>query len=455
MKVLRTLVEFGPLSPAETRVLAEAQDGEIVKIGDGLVPPADAGPELTVRAAFLRYILLGGCGEAQKLGFRLHEKGLRLAGASIRGTLDLQSCSVPCDIAFRFCRFSDVPNFAWARIDNLYLNGSVLPGVMADWIVVRGAVVLDSVLVNGEVRLQGAKLGGRLDCDNALISNPGKSALMLGRAQVGAVFMLRGKARIDGMLNMTDSEFRSLADEEACWPAAGNLNLARCQYDGFVFNAPVSARARLRWLGLQDAGKFGVDFWPQPYEVCARLLREMGHADEARAILIEKERLLRRSVRRRKPAPWRQLSWLRDALLGITIRYGHKPMTAVVWLIGFWIFGSVLFGLAYSSGAFKPDLSSTSQSSAWTRCADVMEDSQLGCFLHQPEAEGYPRFNAAIYAVDTLVPVVSMNMKGNWGPDESLPIGRVAQAYLWIQILVGWALTFLTVAGFSGLVKSK
>ncbi|MBI2718055.1 MAG: hypothetical protein HYX36_04730 [Rhizobiales bacterium] len=215
------------------------------------------------------------------------------------------------------------------------------------------------------------------------------------------------------------------------------------------------AKARLRWLGLQDTGKSGGEFWPQTYEICARVLREMGRPDEARNILIEKECLLRQTERNRTPAPRRQLKWLRDRLLGATIRYGHAPMQAIVWLADFWIFGSLIFGLAYSNGAIKPTPATSLPLAAWKQCSDVAGESRGDCFLRQPDAVDFPRFNSAVFAIDTLVPAVSMNMRGNWTPDESKPIGRVVQIYLWIQVLVGWALTFLTVAGFSGLVKFK
>ena len=70
------------------------------------------------------------------------------------------------------------------------------------------------------------------------------------------------------------------------------------------------------------------------------------------------------------------------------------------------------------------------------------------------EAASYPRFNSLVYSADTLLPIVSLEMQGFWIPDERTTRGQVARVYLWVHIAVGWALSLLAVAGFSGLVKS-
>ncbi len=73
----------------------------------------------------------------------------------------------------------------------------------------------------------------------------------------------------------------------------------------------------------------------------------------------------------------------------------------------------------------------------------------------QPEARSYPRFNAIAYSLDTLLPVVNVEMQEYWIPDETKePHGLFARIYLWLHIGVGWALSLLAVAGFTGLVKS-
>ncbi|RBI86612.1 hypothetical protein DRV85_04055 [Rhodosalinus halophilus] len=81
--------------------------------------------------------------------------------------------------------------------------------------------------------------------------------------------------------------------------------------------------------------------------------------------------------------------------------------------------------------------------------------SQLACFRAQPEAQGYPAFNALVYSADTLLPIVEMEMQDFWLPDDSHPYGAVARVYLWVHIALGWAFSILAVAGFTGLIRTE
>ena len=442
--------------------------------GQGALPPAGEAPaELRIRAGFIRHLIRGTLDAPHTPQPRPHEKGLRIAGAAIDGCLDLHGCRVDFDLSFRNCHFSRPLVFDSATVEGLRLNGSVLPGLRAESFVARGAVSLDGVQASGEVRFVGAKIGGALDCDNLRVSNPGRSALSLMRAEVGGALFLRGTAAIDGTMNLVAARFRAIVNAAECWPKRGDLNLCGCVYDSFLVSAPVSAAARLRWLRLQHPSDGASAFSPQPFEQCARVLRTMGHPEDARVILIEKERLLRRAERQRARPPLRQVLWLKDCLLGGTIRYGHAPILALAWLLGFWILGMAVYGFAYEQRAFRPHISLLRRPE-WVTCAGTPSqswnaasfregtvgralpgESQLDCFLRQPEAHTYPRFNAVVYALDTLLPVVSLQMDDYWSPDHAKRWGYGVQIYQWFQIMIGWALTFLTVSGFSGLVKSK
>ncbi|MCB1330698.1 MAG: hypothetical protein KDK28_15240, partial [Maritimibacter sp.] len=95
----------------------------------------------------------------------------------------------------------------------------------------------------------------------------------------------------------------------------------------------------------------------------------------------------------------------------------------------------------------------------WVDCAPGRDlntgTSQLACFLDQPEAKSYPAFSPLIYSADTLLPIVDLEMQGYWIPDDQLePWGAMGRYYLWFQIFMGWALSLLAVAGFSGLIRT-
>ena len=559
-----SVADFQPLLAAEAKVVAGLGSGDFARIGNGLCPEVND-PARTVRAELLRLLILGGGGD-----LHLHEKGLRVSGAEVTGILDLEGCRIPSDIALTDCRFDASPVLRSAIIDNLFLDGSTLPGLQADRLEARGALSICGATVTGEIRLRGARIGGNieadgatitssdgiaidadglearggfllrgasvrgginisgvrlggdvnavggrierpgevalngdgiaargdmalrgasitgevrlrgahfggdLDCTSATLAQPGGNALSLNRARIDGAFFLRQGASIHGTLDLTATAIGAIYDEKACWPQKGDLRLNRCQYGAFI-GGPIDAASRLGWLARQVSERWGEDFWPQPYEQLSTVFREMGHDEEARAVLITKERLQRRARRARARNPLlRAVLAVNDGVLGVTLRYGRQPLLALVWLILFWGIGVVVFALAEQSSALKPNSPVVLRSLEWTMCALWQTDSrympstgqvmsgrattgqsQLSCFLSQPEASSYPEFNPWMYSLDTLLPVMEIGQKLYWRPDPSQPTGSFTLNYYYFLSVIGWALSLLAVAGFSGLVKSK
>ena len=152
----------------------------------------------------------------------------------------------------------------------------------------RGATIV------GETRLLGARFGGDIDCTSATLSQPGGYALRLNRAIVDGAFFLRQGASVEGTLDLTATSIGAIDDEQSSWPKSGDLLLNRCQYGAFIGGA-VNAASRLDWLSRQTPERWSAD----PYEQLSTVLREMGHDEDARAVLITKERLQRRARRAR------------------------------------------------------------------------------------------------------------------------------------------------------------
>jgi len=558
-----TLSEFAPLSPAEERIVADLSHGEFDRLGDGLVPP-EPSPERLIRGELLRFVILGG-DEAN----RPHEKGIRVSGGWISGVLDLEGCRIPRDVRLKDCVIEVVPNLRSAIIDNLFLDGSVVPGLQADRLEARGGIYLRASNVNGEISLSSARLNGWLECDGATIENaehwaivadglsargvhlrgaklrggvdlagarlgasldltgatisraegvavsadrldaggsvivrgaaiegetrligariggdldatgakltrPGDVAFNCNRAVIRGGFFLCDGARVEGVLDMTAASIDTIHDEEACWPAKGDLMLNRCLYDAFIAG-PVDAPSRLNWLARQEPARWGEDFWPQPFEQLAHVFREMGHDEDSRTILIEKERLQRQARRQRTTnALWRNMLALKDWILGVTVGYGRQPLRSFGWLFVFWLLGVAIFGFANSQAALKPNSPVVLRSPEWTTCGLTRDQqhfmpateqwvsgraekgqSQLDCFRSQLEASSFPPFNAWMYSLDTLFPVLEIGQKEFWRPDPAKRWGYPVMAYFYFQAVVGWALSLLAIAGFSGLVKSK
>ena len=449
-----------PQTPAEKTLLAGLPSGAAVTVGTGQRPdpamPPD--PAVQIRATFLRALLVAG-------GKR-HAKGLQLAGAHITGVLDLQSCRLHHDLVLTDCHFDEAPIFRDCRLDNIMLDRSCLPGMQADRLRAEGSVYLIDVIAKGEICMSGARLGGDLDCTGALLTagETGR-ALTISRTWIDGVFFLRGKTRINGILDMEAARMGSMIDAKTCWSHDAGIVLNRCRYGGFAGAAPVDAPARIGWLGRESLAEGETDFRPQPWEECARVLAKMGHGPAARAILIEKEKRQRKA---RRAALRKELLFedadaraVTDRLLGATIAYGHKPLRTLWWLLGLWLLGAGLFQLAHDHGAIKPTSPAVLSSATWADCgaqaAYKGHGTQLACYRAQPRGRSYPGFNAFVYSADTLIPLVSLDMQRFWIPDAAAPSnwGWGARAFMWLQILAGWGLSLLTVAGFSGLIKSE
>ncbi|WP_374425643.1 hypothetical protein [Paracoccus sp. (in: a-proteobacteria)] len=366
----------------------------------------------------------------------------------------------------------------------------------ADRLEVTGSVFLNNLEAAGEIRLPGAKLGGNLACDGAKMNATG-SALSAQGADIAGSWFWRDGAQSRGAIDLTAAQIGTICDDPTCWPA--EVLLHRCRYGAFTGKG-VSGRERIDWLSRMKPREHGHDFWPHPYEECARALREAGHGTDAREVLIEKERLQRKARRRalrkelqsaralrdrsarsegfapnadRVVSAWFRLNIARiwDWTLGKSVDYGRRPGKAALWLACLWLLGAFMFARAAGFGEIKPNLPQIQRAPEWIACSAEQgttvanttpaiagkarpDETQLDCFLRQPEAAAYPRFNPLIYSADTLLPIVSLEMQSYWIPDDRKPIGNTARLYLWLHIFAGWGLTLLAVAGFSGLIKT-
>lgn len=558
------LARFGTLSPAEIALLDGLGNGSLDLLGPGGLPDVEDDTR-RVRAELIRYLLLGGPDAP-----RMHEKGLRLAGAWVVGALDLEGCRVPRDIGLLDCRFESTPVLLSAIIDTLSFDGSDLPGLIADRLDARGDLLFRAATIHGPIQLRGARVGGDLVFDGATLDSPrghvlraerisvrggalfrGASvrggiavpggriggdldligmtiestdapaikadstqidgdvtlrlatvagavsivtsriggdidltgatiraldpvAIDLGRTSVAGAFFLRDGAKVTGTLSLNGATLGAIVDEPASWPARGDLRLNRCLYGAFL-DSVVSARERLDWLARQTPGRWGEDFWPQPYEQLAVVLGEMGHDEDKRRVLIEKEKLARRARRNRAGSPvMRLILRVRDGLMAVTIGYGRMPLLVLLWIVLLWGAGAGLYAHLDRESAMRPNSPVILRSPEWVLCAAPQNgaaflpslgaeraglaepgEAQLPCYRRQPEASAYPKFNAAMLSADALVPGSGSGQSAYWSPDTRKPAGYWGKWFMYFQSIAGLALGLLAVAGFSGIVKSN
>ena len=371
-------------------------------------------------------------------GFKA-EGEVRLLGATIGGDLD-------CD-------------------NGQFINKEGIT-LYADGLKVKDSVHLrNGFMSEGEVRLIGATIGGNLECDDGQFINSKAGTLTMDKLKVERSVYLRNGfhaegrvslhgAMIDGSfvwagvispedvtLDLRSARIGVLMEDLDSWPESGRLLLNGLVYDEIGDGAPTDAKSRIDWLCRQPS------FQPQPYEQLAEVLRKSGHDNDAKQILIAKNKDRARLAQ----LTWSEKCWYH--FFGKLIGYGYRPWRAFWFILGFVALGWGLFGIGFR--------------------ADVMTPTKEGAYVsvagseRWKASEDYPKFNALVYSLDVFVPLIDLHQGKYWLPNAnqdgvlrisekfSLPIsGGVLRGYLWFHIIVGWVLTTLLVVGLTGLIRT-
>ncbi len=252
----RSLADFSPLSAAETKIRDAAAVGEMAKIGE--TRPDAASDEHTVRAAFLRFLALGGDDQAP-----VHEKGLQVRGAWISGMLDLSYAEIAGALVLTECHFKEMPELLDTSIKGLFsLAGSAVPGLLADRLICSSSVFLRQGLTSsGEIRLVGAKIGGNLDCTRGEFENQNGTALNADRITVGGDVFMRHKFRAEGTVRLPDAKIGGnlqCTDGNFAKPDGMALVADRATVAGSVFmDGTFEAKGEVRLLGAKIGGNLG------------------------------------------------------------------------------------------------------------------------------------------------------------------------------------------------------
>ncbi len=442
------------------------------------------GSDRTVRAEIVAWLL----SDPNASRF-VHPSGLALAGARITGRLDLSYATVDKPLTLIRCYVPEGFNLLSAHLQDITVRRSRTGMVFGNNAIVHG----DASFMLGDfgpVSFMRARIDGTLDFTGARILNAGEDSVNLVEANVagdvlfhdgfttdGIVFArlakighdlsfhgveFRGdgeldaeRAVIDGtfywvevkhtpktVLDLEDARAGAIWDDEASWPAPGNLNV-----NGFVYTdiagGPSDGTSRLRWLSLQAQ-----EYRPQPFRQLAKVLSEMGRDDGAIQVRIAKEIAQRRFGHESLP----QRAW--SVMMQVTIGFGYVPLRALWWIAGFVGLGTILFGWGYRMRIITPT-----------------EEAAYREFVASGEAPPhYPVFNPLVYSLENFLPVVELHQDKYWRPnprhrvsgrttrsgeprDPSAMPSRLLRWYLWLHILAGWTITPLLFAGLSGLVR--
>lgn len=439
-------------SETEQRLWRAFRRGERVDLRTG-DPAADdpshasRWPEArTVRATVVERLLLNGPGPEPG-----HSCKLDLLGARTSGEVDLSAARVECPVKLMHCSFGDRLLLDYAEVGWLNLDGSHLRGIDAEglriglWFGMRGAQVLGEVwlhdarisggadlsgsslhgspglalmgkqmVVEGDLRLRGirttgtlhlarSRVSGSVDLTGARLTARGEDALDLEDLQARRVVLGLLPAS-HGRILLRGSITSSLAADPGAWPAGCPTVLEGATFDALEPVASCPATERMRWLRLHVP-----EVSPPVYEQVAASYRRAGQEQQARLVLMHKERLRYRAM-----GPVGRL-WGR--LLDRTVGFGHKPSRAFVPLAALLVLGTMYFRAAGPPGRAK-----TGEGPAW---------------------------DPFIYVLDLVVPIVNLGHDTAWDP------AGWAKAVALTLVMSGWVLATAIAAGATRILNRQ
>jgi hypothetical protein len=272
------------LTEPERRVLEATKTGAIVNLGTGnpdLDDPAEGhnwGAERQVRAEVL-YELLGDLRDCKP-------HAIKLTGARITGSLDLQAVSMACPLTLCRCFFEEAVNLNEAQALALRLPECHLSTITARQLSIRGDLDLNGGSI-GEVDLSGAHIGGILNLVGTCLSNddgPALSAnsLTVEQGMYCEDFIAEGEvylsgAHIKGVLSFVGASLHNpsyRADPKARALSADELTVDRAMHCRSGFHA----EGEVRMLNARIGGELSF--------TDANLTNPAGFALQAQAIQV-------------------------------------------------------------------------------------------------------------------------------------------------------------------------
>ncbi|MEU5592166.1 oxidoreductase [Streptomyces sp. NPDC020298] len=252
----------------------------------------------------------------------------------------------------------------------------------------------------GGVRLDDGRFGDAVDLERARFAFTDDQELSLRRVQTPELRFL-GERPQRGKVVLSGARVVTLVDRAASWPGPGSLHMGGFTYESLVPQGPFPLTERLDWVAAATA-----EYNPEPYERLAAVLRGAGEDEDAREVLLAKQR------RRRETLPLGAKLW--GYAQDWTVAYGYRPGRAAVWMAVLWAAGTLAF--AHAS--------------------------------HPPmNSGGHPAWSPALFALDLLLPVIDLGQVGQW---------QLRGGWQWLAaalVMLGWVLATTVAAGATRLLR--
>ncbi|GAB2713479.1 membrane-associated oxidoreductase [Streptomyces bullii] len=488
-------MEIDELTAAERRMWRAFARGAFVDFRE--TPDEDAadgacwGPERTVRAEVVRTLLLNGPQQDGEVA------SLDLAGARVTGFLDLQHATVDHPVRLRHCHFDDAPRLYAARLRELNLSESVLPGLVAHAMRVDGVLRMTRSRFRGPVRLGGVEITGSLYMESAEVAAPDSAepVLQLNQAALGADLWAPGLrthgqtrlsgASIAGSVRLSEARLANpglpAVDAEVLG-VEGDVVLRQADVRGWIGlrGARITGRLDLSYARLSHRGD-GAALRMSSATVGELWLRRGGPVDGAlnlrraqlEVLFLEPETVPDRvdlngltytTLAPHEPAERRLPMLDRDS--DGYVPHAYEQLTAAYRRIGDdhaarlvqlakqrrhrrtlpWygrLWGHVQD--ATVGYGFRP-----LRAAGWL--LSLLATGSVAYALHHPaplKADEAPPFNPVFYTLDLLLPVISFGQEPAYAPKGWY------QALAYALVLTGWILATTVVAGVSRTVNRQ
>lgn len=252
----------GHLSEAEKRLLHAVQRGELAICGPNRVDGDPANDPATVdnwgSEREIRADIIGWLCTDEEASKRVTHPGVQAYGAKITGRLDLSFATVPFRLSLNRCHLTDNCYLRYVRVPYLSLSGTSTQSVDAAGADIGGNLVLGlGFSAHGEVRLQGAQIGGALDCGDGSFKNSGGYALNANRAEIKGTVFLKN-ASTEGEVNLTLAHVGSNLECDGAHfrnPSDWALAAEGAEIKGSVRLRDVFAEGEVNLLGSQIGGE--------------------------------------------------------------------------------------------------------------------------------------------------------------------------------------------------------
>ena len=428
-----------------------------------------------------------------------HLPGLFAQGMKVEGSVRLLRAKVKGTVVLTGAKIGGQVACVGATLD-----GQGAMALNAQGVETGEGLFLNGVTATGTVDVAGAKIGGQFECvcmqlaSTKFIKQQETNAISeesrlgfedwesnaLNAQGMRAEMLIWRKVRVKGGTVALPGAKVGVLVDDGHWPTGEDaLNLHGFVYDRISGDtAPVSAEGRRVWL---EAGSvWDGRFYPQPYTQLARVLREMGHAGEARTVACwREERLLDQRRREIEGAPrskadvahrgiwrglWARLIGLWSFVLRIVAGYGFKPWRAAFCLAALWVIAAGLAGLVWREGSFAPNSDVILTSAGWEAAlaadcfppGDAAPDcirNPAGDWSNDP-ARGmdWDSFSALGYGIDLVVPVLDLGQTSAWAPSKDRGLaGWWLWWGRWVLQGAGWLVLLIFVAAVTGIMQRE